>query len=288
MIKLIKPLLILIFVIIQIFSQTVNAQIENIKAFTKLYGYVRWFYPSDEVTQVDWDKFAVYGIRKVENAKNGNELRQILIDLFEPIAPAMQIQKSSTKTNFEIQAIIPKDTVGLKPISWIHFGVELDKRYETYKSYRINKDSIKNNFAYQVSKIGEYIQKDIGSNLTCIMPIVLYGNIKSTYPKSDTLLFRQLNFQLSNIPDSTITIQDKSVQLANVVIAWNVFQHFYPYFDVVKVNWDKELDSTLQNVYSVKTEPEWLSTCPTDMAKFLQILSNGGCHLVSIWLKIKL
>jgi hypothetical protein len=35
---------------------------DNIRAFSKLYGYVRWFHPSDEAQQIDWDKFAIYGV----------------------------------------------------------------------------------------------------------------------------------------------------------------------------------------------------------------------------------
>jgi C-terminal processing protease CtpA/Prc len=31
-----------------------------------------------------------------------------------------------------------------------------------------------------------------------------------------------------------------------VIIAWNVFQHFYPYFDVVRVDWDQVLTAALQ------------------------------------------
>jgi len=30
---------------------------------------------------------------------------------------------------------------------------------------------------------------------------------------------------------------DRAVRLADVVIAWNILQHFYPYFDVVKMDW---------------------------------------------------
>jgi hypothetical protein len=40
--------------------------------------------------------------------------------------------------------------------------------------------------------------------------------------------------------------EDRAVRLADVVIAWNVFQHFYPYFDVVKTDWAAELPKALR------------------------------------------
>ena len=34
--------------------------IENLLAFAKLYGYVRYFHPSDAASSIDWERFAVH------------------------------------------------------------------------------------------------------------------------------------------------------------------------------------------------------------------------------------
>ena len=73
------------------------------------------------------------------------------------------------------------------------------------------------------------------------MPLVLYGTDKYTYPIPDTMSLGKLNQQLSAIPNSDLSTKNLGVRLANVVIAWNVLQHFYPYFDVVNVDWEKVL-----------------------------------------------
>lgn len=39
--------------------------------------------------------------------------------------------------------------------------------------------------------------------------------------------------------------EDADTRIASVVVAWNVFQHFYPYFDVVDADWDAVLTSAL-------------------------------------------
>ena len=35
--------------------------LHNIEAFTRTYGLVRWFHPSDEAQRVDWNRFACAG-----------------------------------------------------------------------------------------------------------------------------------------------------------------------------------------------------------------------------------
>ena len=388
-------------------------KVENLHTFAKAYGYVRWFYPGDEAAQVDWNKFAVYGIQKVENARNEKELKKILAELFKPIAPAIQIFETNHTESFDVHSIIPQDTSELNTVSWKHYGVGFERN--PYKSVRLNRDSIKefgpcfihymsdisqyrgkqvklifsaksinnskgnaflfmsfqeksdtikdqgqttlkldtvwneysriisvgmddiglefgigidksvtllisdirlmvkeNNFwipiklnngnfeqeldgwitdriYYDVSldsirsesgnrcvkinytnnksKIGEYINKNIGNNLTFIMPLALYSNKEHTFPVSDLNQLNRLKEQLIKIPDSTLNKENRSVQLANVIIIWNVFQHFYPYFDVIHVDWEKELTKTLQDIYTVKTKPEYYKSLMKMTAK---------------------
>ena len=135
------------------------------------------------------------------------------------------------------------------------------------------------------------------------MPLVLYGSNEHTFPVSDTLTLNQLHLYLDQIPGETLnnnnnttklpkvisdivslkqlqslkqihlnSVQrpdetDSTTKLANVVIAWNVFQHFYPYFDVVGVDWEEELSKTLRNVYAGKTEPDYFKTLSKMVAK---------------------
>jgi len=390
-----------------------SGKVENLYTFAKVYGYVRWFYPGDEAAQADWNKFAVYGIRKVENARNEKELKKILAELFKPIAPAIQIFETNLNEKFDFHSITPQDTSELDPVSWKHFGVGFER--QPYKSVRLNRDSIKefrpcfihnmfgisqyqgkqvkllfsaksidnsngnaylfmsfqeksgtikdqgqttlkldtgwneysriirvgmddiglefgvgidksvtllisdirlmvkeNNFWIPIKlnngnfeqeldgwnadniyydvrldsiksesgnrcvkinytnnkpKIGEYINKNIGNNLTFIMPLALYSNKEHTFPVSDLNQLNRLKEQLNKIPDSTLNKENRSVQLANIIIVWNVVQHFYPYFDVVHVDWEKELTKTLQDIYTVKTKAEYYKSLMKMTAK---------------------
>jgi len=43
-------------------------QVKNVRAFAKLYGYVRYFHPSDAAAETDWEKFAIHGVRQARDA----------------------------------------------------------------------------------------------------------------------------------------------------------------------------------------------------------------------------
>jgi len=36
---------------------------KNIYAFARIYGYIKYFYPSDEAANTDWDVFSIYGLK---------------------------------------------------------------------------------------------------------------------------------------------------------------------------------------------------------------------------------
>ena len=116
--------------------------LENIKTFSKLYGYVRYFHPSDEAAKIDWNKFAVYGINEVENAYTKKELVSILIRLFKPIAPSILIYSVKDSIKFDLKNITPPNVNEYKEVYWQHLGLGDEKHNsdnQTYKSIRINR-----------------------------------------------------------------------------------------------------------------------------------------------------
>ena len=122
--------------------QVSNRVTENLEAFGRLYGYVKYFHPSDEAAALDWDKFAIYGSSEVLNAKTDNELLLKLQQLFIPIAPTLQIYLSNSKQNFDIKTITPPDTKDFSTIAWQHYGVGLGNSTNIYKSVRINRPGV--------------------------------------------------------------------------------------------------------------------------------------------------
>jgi len=114
--------------------------VRNLQAFTKLYGYVRYFHPSDEATKIDWNKFAIYGTGKVKNARTTSELASTLEELFLPIAPTLQILRPNEKSRV---SAVPGNPIQHQVVAWQHRGIGLGvMRYgRTYESIRLNRDN---------------------------------------------------------------------------------------------------------------------------------------------------
>ncbi len=163
-------------------------KVENIKVFAKLYGYVRWFHPSDEAQQIDWDRFACYGVKTVENAPNSGALRDSLLKLFLPVAPALEIYNSSEKHDFDISRITPPDTTGFYPVYWQHSGVALNNTparvYSSIRIHRINSNEYKNVPA---------IFKEIGASNCLGKTLELSFEIKTEEGAQANVIFDGLN-----------------------------------------------------------------------------------------------
>ncbi len=416
-----------------------DREVQNLRAFAKLYGYVRYFHPSDEASRIDWDKFAVYGAGLVKDARDREELKQTLKSLFLPIAPTIRIYVSGQDPGPPIKK--PVDTSTLKKVAWQHRGVGNDNHYP-YISFRTNRIthtySLGRNFGgivqrvaatpylgrefklkasvrsevrgernraqlwlrvdrkngqrgffnnmgerpitspewanYQISgridddaahivfggflmgagktwldsfellvkneqgewepvaltnpgfeqsidhpqgwgaetpgyrfrvlaggapegknvllierikttiseplftatpEIGEIAHKELGSGLACHIPLALYSDENGTIGSNSLYPNEPLLKRLKSLDLSTLTGNNESLRLANVVIAWNIFQHFYPYFDVVKVDWDRVLTHTLREVIADKDEYGFYQT----MKKFLAQLRDGHASI---------
>jgi hypothetical protein len=390
-----------------------DRKVESLRAFAKLYGYVRFFHPSDEAASVDWDRFAIYGAERAESARSREELRATLEELFLPIAPTVQLYRTGERP--EPAPLLPDDTTGLEVVAWQHRGVSLafplvhrSKRLNRelevvaggygmltqsidatvhrgkrirYRAYvraevtvpyrvqlrlrvhrpgnrmgffdnmrervitsgdwqlyeiegpvaddatrivfgcsllgqgRVWVDAVEvavqghggewepieianpgfeeadeggrpagwwidnPGFRYSVTsenahsgdrslliedgrvvlteplfdahpKVGEVIEKEIGAGLSCRVPLSLYSEDGRTLGPEPPHSLTALLAQLDDVKIGELTADDESVRIADVIIAWNVFQHFYPYFDVVDVDWDAQLTSSLEAAWA--------------------------------------
>ena len=66
-------------------------EIDNVAMFARLYGVVRYFYPSDAAASLDWDRFAVHGVKHARAALDARGLETTLEALFSPLGPGIEI-----------------------------------------------------------------------------------------------------------------------------------------------------------------------------------------------------
>ncbi|MDR8394442.1 S41 family peptidase [Aliifodinibius sp. S!AR15-10] len=235
--------------------------IESIRTFAKLYGYVKYFHPSDEASTIDWDRFAIYGVEYVKNAASQDDLKTKLTDLFLPIAPTIQIYVADEQPPIPAAILTPHDTTGLKLVAWQHNGFGFGD-YGRFQSIRLNRpaENPAEPLFEEHPAAGEVVDRVLGNDLAAQIPLALFSKDGQTLRPEEAPSSMQLVEQLKSIPFDTLTGANENLSYANVVIAWNVFQHFYPYFDVVNVNWDNILSEALLKASNDRTSEDFLNT----------------------------
>ena len=89
------------------FNQT-PSQIENLKTFAKTYGYIKYFHPSDEAANINWNNFSTYGAEQINNCSSQQEVINTLNQIYHPIAPSVKFLES--KQPFDFTAVTPAKT----------------------------------------------------------------------------------------------------------------------------------------------------------------------------------
>jgi len=150
-------------------AQGTTQERRNITAFNRLFGYVRYFHPSDEAQKIYWERLAIYGCQKVLYAKNDPVLIKELRELFSPIAPTVNIFKTADqRALLTPPSITPRNMNGFKLVSWQYLGLQtpfIDDAFPgIYSSIRLNrplnkkivKDTVGYAYLYQTIKTKEH------------------------------------------------------------------------------------------------------------------------------------
>jgi hypothetical protein len=275
-----KTMLKFIFVL---FVMTTNIscqqnKVDNLTTFAKAYGYVKYFHPSDEAYNLNWEKFSAYGAKEVMKCNNRTDLIKTLNILFNPVAPAVKFGPDGNAQEYDVKSIIPSDTTGYRITYWQHHGVSFDienpgKYPNIYKSVRVNRTPSDSVLFAEKPGFGKILVEDIGQGISLYLPLALYCNDNSTYPVADAEKAEKLKKELSSFDFNK---EEQPMRLGNVINVYNVMKHFYPYFDVVDVNWDEELGKALTKTFSDKDAYDHEQT----LAKLTAALKDGHANVL--------
>ena len=97
-----------------------GAELENLKAFTELYGYAMFFHPTEEVQALDKVRFLLTGIDAIEKAKNADELIDIMNRLYLPVVPSVNIYRSDANINIPRFEEPPDSALPNIALAWLH------------------------------------------------------------------------------------------------------------------------------------------------------------------------
>jgi hypothetical protein len=211
----------------------------NLMALTRVLGYVRHFHPSDEAASTDWDAFTIAAIKTIESSPDGDALTRRLADVFRPVAPAVTIVPSGTSRP------AARDAEGNAPQRvWRHVGFGLSTTQNVYRSERVT-----------VPQPVPEFDAEVGGGVSVRLPLSLPTEDAASAPQAATPPSTP-----SHLTRGRFSMADRSTRLATVMLAWNVLQHSYPYFDFVKTSWSVALSTALQEAATEKDERDFVAT----------------------------
>jgi C-terminal processing protease CtpA/Prc len=221
-----------------------DRELTNLTAYFRLIGYLRYFHPSDECAAAMWDRVAIEGVGAVEQAKDAADLAERLEQFFKPLAPSLRVFLTGKRPDVDL--VKPKEATRL--LAWRHLSVPPPHGADKYSSMRFDLKREKPLAARALQEIptpdpAKPFEADLGGGVSVLMPITVYADDAGTLPRGDKKYLAEFK---SRPADFVPSGNDRATRLAAVGLAWNGVQHFYPYFDVLKVDWPGELKRALK------------------------------------------
>lgn len=220
--------------------------LRNLVAFARLLGYVRHFHPSDQAATNDWLRFAVAALPKVEPADAPADLAARLEQVFAPIAPTVRVCAANPDPPLppELTPPLGGDTLSVRV--WEHIGFTARDQADPQTVYRSGLRTLTERSADALppyARPTNVFRADLGAGVRCLVPTALFVADSRTLPHGPFP-------PASDTNETRFSVAHRGARLAAVMLAWNVLEHFYPYFDVVETDWPKELENALQGAAS--------------------------------------
>src|SRR5262245_40406706 len=146
----------------------------NAIAFTRMLGYVRYFHPSTQAAAADWNVLAIEGMRQIEPCEGPEQLAKALEAFFRPVAPTVQVFPIGRQPATPAGLVPPAGAVGLKLVSWRHYGVGLMDRPYLYRSERVYVEW--SGTTPLGSDPDQVFSADLGAGLSARVPLKLFAD----------------------------------------------------------------------------------------------------------------
>jgi hypothetical protein len=259
--------------------------LDNLVAFTRLVGYVRYFYPADVAVATDWDQFSTYYMTSIEDAASGQELAEELQTIFSPYAPEVRVFTSDARPSVEYASTLPEVSSPLYVTQWVHIPWrDPNGAGQVIPSERIRAEVVEGvvpqtleftpaveytdgqSVTLDLHQPGLPGMVDLGGGVSAAVPFAVFADSEGTLPH-----FEQ--------PDAPWLADDyvpdtRSARLASIGITWAHFQHLYVYWDVLEaqnVDWNQALRDALSSASSSATELDFYFT----LRRMTGLLNDG-------------
>jgi C-terminal processing protease CtpA/Prc len=195
----------------------------NLSAFARAYGAVRNFHPSPQALQADWDRLAVRGVEAVEGARSPAALADALNHTFQPVAPTFRAWAAAAAP---VAQVPTRPAEGAQALGW---------RHEAHPGVKGASPSPR-----VPERSGTFTAADIHvetlpGGVTIHVPLKVWEGGGTAAPGGTQPAAEEL-----------LSGHNRSTRLAAVISAWSALRDFFPYFDVVEVDWPEQLQRALR------------------------------------------
>ena len=238
-----------------------NIQKEALASVAKLYGFVRWFYPTKYFDKLDWNKFLKATIVQIYAREDSAELRQFIIARFSKIAPELRFFNTTEQCNNFAKTV--KHDPNIVYQKWVHEGMG-NAGNKAYTSDLLDCKKVQNSFEIthnkQVIPLKTVdLKEKLPLSINVFLPLIL--------PKKRDL---PLVFLDDNIPELSDTFPKYNWLISGIVV-WNAVQHFYPYLEPLNINWQPQLYAIIDALDDAQSESNFVEI----MKKKVTLLNDG-------------
>src|SRR5690606_21835492 len=115
-----------------------------------------------------------------------------------------------------------------------------------------------------------------GRGLRVRLPLTLPNDEGRTWPPADADALRRLQTELAALDPAELTLDDERVRVADVVVAWSVLQHFFPYHDEIAADWNDVLEPALAAALAATSPREHVRA----LQRMIAALDDGHGRIV--------
>lgn len=221
-------------------------QSDALVAFARVYGYVRFFHPTDAAATADWSGLAAQGAQKMRGVKTLGDLDDRLEAFFRPLAPTLQlwVEGEGPPSKLPVWEGAHRDLVYWQYQGYP--GATFSLFTPPYGKRRVGADGRKGRRFSQMPARDARVDEEVLAGLRVRMPIVLHRDEAEAAAAGRRP--PGLDARVGALAGSSKGHDDPSVRLGAVIEVWNVLRHFYPYQQEVHVDWEGELRTALEEI----------------------------------------
>lgn len=217
--------------------------LENLTAFARLYGYVRFFHPTLAAERAPWRSLAALGCEMVVDAPNVGALIDRLEAQFADVAPTLQLWVAPESAPPPRKA--PPRRHGL--VYWQHLGFEgspLTVYRPPYARVRVTPSTLYRRRFTERPSDDAVIETALLGGLWARVAMVLPARGEVAHKKRP-----DADDEPAPDPEELLDVDDVSnaaVRYGTIVETWNVLRHFFPYQQDLDIDWGEALTLALR------------------------------------------